>query len=109
MRLPQEVSSTFRPRMRELAEEKRMEFEALKHGDSGEDSVETIPFQVNYLVHVWNIFCSFQMRLGSIEMDTDTIQVGDLDSFNRMELIKLCDLAKLKGNEALDFSWKSYE
>ncbi|KAL0450199.1 UNVERIFIED_CONTAM: putative prolyl 4-hydroxylase 9 [Sesamum latifolium] len=42
----QEMPSNLRPRMREMAEERKIEFEALPRGDTGEGSVEAIPFQV---------------------------------------------------------------
>ncbi|XP_051127052.1 probable prolyl 4-hydroxylase 9 [Andrographis paniculata] len=42
----QEMPSNLRPRMRGLAEKSRIELEALPHGDSGEDFVEAIPFQI---------------------------------------------------------------
>ncbi|KAL6530082.1 putative prolyl 4-hydroxylase 9 [Orobanche minor] len=42
----QDLRNNLRPRFLETAEEKRIEFEALPHGDSGEESMETIPFQI---------------------------------------------------------------
>ncbi|KAL6573021.1 putative prolyl 4-hydroxylase 9 [Orobanche hederae] len=42
----QDLRNNLRPRLMETAEEMRIEFEALPHGDSGEESVETIPFQI---------------------------------------------------------------
>ncbi|KAG8384300.1 hypothetical protein BUALT_Bualt04G0104000 [Buddleja alternifolia] len=42
----QEMPSSLRPPVLEIAEEKKIEFEALQRGDSGEESVETIPFQI---------------------------------------------------------------
>lgn len=44
--------SNMRPRMRELVEE-QVELKGLSHGDSGEESVETIPFQVCNSADVW--------------------------------------------------------
>ncbi|KAL0377865.1 UNVERIFIED_CONTAM: putative prolyl 4-hydroxylase 9 [Sesamum radiatum] len=40
------MPSNLRPRMRDMAEERKIEFEALPRGDTGEGSVEAIPFQV---------------------------------------------------------------
>lgn len=42
----QEMPSNLRPGMREMVEEREIEFEALPRGHSGEESVEAIPFQV---------------------------------------------------------------
>ncbi|KAL6551766.1 putative prolyl 4-hydroxylase 9 [Orobanche gracilis] len=42
----QDLRNNLRPRLLETVEEKRIEFEALPHGDSGEESMETIPFQL---------------------------------------------------------------
>ncbi|GFQ04570.1 probable prolyl 4-hydroxylase 9, partial [Phtheirospermum japonicum] len=42
----QDVAGNLRPRMLETPEEKRTEFEAMPRGDSGDESLETIPFQI---------------------------------------------------------------
>ncbi|KAL3628011.1 hypothetical protein CASFOL_028113 [Castilleja foliolosa] len=41
-----DVAGKLRPRLLETAEAKRIEFEAMPRGDSGDESLETIPFQV---------------------------------------------------------------
>lgn len=52
-------TSNLRPRTRELVEE-MIELKGLLHGDSGEDSVETIPFQVCISAGLW-ILIPFQL------------------------------------------------
>lgn len=63
----QEVPSFLRPRVRQTAEEEKMEFEALPRGNSGERSVETIPFQV-YFSHGFrfNSICFVQHQSGGL-------------------------------------------
>ncbi|KAK6125287.1 hypothetical protein DH2020_040976 [Rehmannia glutinosa] len=66
------MPSNLRSRMLEVAEEEKIEFQALPRGDSGEESLETIPFQILS----WNPRALYFPNFATVEQCQSIIKIA---------------------------------